>query len=76
MMDISFFIAKRDKLITHEEYSYIWNGINDELKEHEFYCNVRGRGLRNSVEYKCDDVHLFSLLLSDLMRNEENIDVL
>ena len=37
MMDISFFIAKRDKLITHEEYSYIWNGINDELKEKDPY---------------------------------------
>jgi hypothetical protein len=33
MMEISFFIAKRDKIISESDYLYIWNGINDELKE-------------------------------------------
>ena len=30
---------------------YFRNTLNDELKNHEFFQNVRGRGLRNSLEY-------------------------
>ena len=33
MLDVSLFIAKRDKLISEGEYSYIWKGINEELQE-------------------------------------------
>ena len=33
MLDVSLFIAKRDKLINEGEYSYIWKGINEELQE-------------------------------------------
>ena len=53
--------------------NFIRNTIDNELKRHEFFCNVRGRGLRNSVEYNCDDVHLFSLLLSQIMKDDHHI---
>ena len=33
MLDVSLFIAKRDKLISEGEYSYIWKGINEDLQE-------------------------------------------
>ncbi len=32
-MEISLFIAKRDKMISEKDYNYIWNGITDELKK-------------------------------------------
>ena len=31
------------------------------LGDHEFFSNVRGRGVRNSLEYSCDNQHKFGL---------------
>lgn len=33
MMEVSLFIARRDKLISEGDYSYIFKGINEELEE-------------------------------------------
>jgi len=33
--------------------------IKEELKNHEFFRDVRGRGLRNSFEYRCENDNLF-----------------
>ena len=33
--------------------------IKEELKNHEFFKDVRGRGLRNSFEYRCENDNLF-----------------
>ena len=43
--------------------NFLRKTLNDELKNNEFFFNVRGRGLRNSLEYKCDNNHLFGTLL-------------
>ena len=33
MLEVSLFIARRDKLISKEDYSYIFKGINEELEK-------------------------------------------
>ena len=41
--------------------------LNSEMSSHEFFINVRGRGLRNSFEYKCEDQNLFGNLLKKIL---------
>lgn len=43
--------------------------VENELKNNDFFSNVRGRGLRNSIEYQCEEQHLFGLHLAQLMKN-------
>ena len=33
-----------------------------------FFLNIRGRGLRNSIEYNCEDKHLFGLALTNFSK--------
>jgi len=47
--------------------------ITSSLKNNVFFKNVRGRGLRNSIEYSCKDQHLFGLTLAEQMKTEHNI---
>ena len=47
--------------------------LNDELKSHEFFRNVRGRGMRNSLEYSCLNKHLFGCALTDYAKNNLNL---
>jgi len=47
--------------------------LESELKNHPFYKNVRGRGLRNSIEYTCEDQNLFGNALAQEMKNKHNI---
>ena len=50
--------------------------VTDQLKHRsEFFRNVRGRGLRNSVEYHCESAHLFGLELSNRMLKRHKIVV-
>ena len=49
------------------------NTLESELNDHPFFKNVRGRGLRNSIEYDCSDVHLFSLAIADEMKEKYKI---
>tara|TARA_B110001450_G_scaffold244401_1_gene256513 strand:+ start:2205 stop:3539 length:1335 start_codon:yes stop_codon:yes gene_type:complete len=47
--------------------------LQDGLQDHEFFKNVRGRGLRNSVEISCENEHLFGLAVTERMKNEHGI---
>jgi len=52
---------------------YLRNMLNTELGDHPFFVNVRGRGLRNSLEYRCDDQNLFGNALAQSMKENHNI---
>ena len=53
--------------------NYLRNILKQELRNHEFFLNVRGRGLRNSLEYNCDKKHLFGIALTDYAKNNKNL---
>ena len=57
----------------NEKGKYLRNVIDRELKNHEFYFNVRGRGLRNSIEYKCHNQNQFGLNLKKIMLDKHKI---
>ncbi len=46
---------------------YLREILHQELKNNEFFYNVRGRGLRNSLEYKCSDNAKFGSILKKKM---------
>ena len=50
---------------------YIRNYIENELSQHEFYVETRGRGLNSAFEYRMENCHGFSLELARRM-NEKN----
>ena len=52
---------------------FLRNTLHEELKNHDFYFNVRGRGMRNSLEYKCENNHLFGCALTDYAKNNLNL---
>jgi len=52
---------------------YFRNTIEAELKNHDFFLNIRGRGLRNSVEYNCKDKHLFGLALTNFSKKNHKM---
>ena len=52
---------------------YFRKTISQELKNYDFFKNIRGRGMRNSVEYNCDNNHLFGCALTELAKNELNL---
>ena len=56
-----------------EKGKFFKETLFDELKNNDFYCNVRGRGLRNTLEYKCSNNNLFGNLLKSEMLNKHNI---
>jgi adenosylmethionine-8-amino-7-oxononanoate aminotransferase len=45
----------------------------NELSSHPFFYDVRGRGLRFSIEYKCNNQNEFGLKLKEVMLNSFNI---
>lgn len=45
----------------------------DRLTENQFFRNVRGRGLRNSIEYDCEDRHKFGANLAQILRKKHGI---
>ena len=53
--------------------NYLRKTLYDELKDHKFFKNIRGRGLRNSLEYNCNDKHLFGIALTDQAKSKENL---
>jgi len=57
----------------NEKGAFLRNTLTDELGQHSFYENVRGRGLRNSIEYQCEDRHLFGNALMQAMKEKHNI---
>ena len=48
-------------------------GIDDLLGGHDFYVETRGRGLNSAFEYRCENVHPFSLELAQRMRSKHSI---
>ena len=52
---------------------YVRKVLKSELGNHEFYLNVRGRGLRNSLEYNCKNKHLFGVALTEFAKNKQNL---
>jgi adenosylmethionine-8-amino-7-oxononanoate aminotransferase len=53
--------------------NFLRNTLSNELAGHDFFYNVRGRGLRNSLEYKCKDQHLFGIALTNLAKKKYNM---
>ena len=47
--------------------------LASELGDHPFFRNVRGRGLRNSLEYGCENQHQFGLELTREMEGKHGI---
>ena len=52
---------------------YFRSTINSELKNNDFFLNVRGRGLRNSVEHTTTNNDLFSEKLQKYALNKFNL---
>ena len=51
----------------YEKGFFLRDIVDCELKNNDFFFNVRGRGLRNSIEYKCENQNLFGLSLKKIM---------
>ena len=51
------------------------NTLYDELKDHPFYFDLRGRGLRFSLEHKSDDNEKFANYLQRVMMDKHSIIV-
>ena len=45
--------------------NFIRNYFETELGNQEFFSNIRGRGMRNTLEYQCDNKNLFGSLLKE-----------
>jgi adenosylmethionine-8-amino-7-oxononanoate aminotransferase len=52
---------------------YMRQTLTNELKDHEYFKDVRGRGMRFSLEYKTDDNVRFSTSIADNMLEKHNI---
>ena len=57
----------------YEKGFFLRDIVDCELKNNDFFFNVRGRGLRNSIEYKCENQNLFGLSLKKIMLEKHNI---
>ena len=53
--------------------NYFRKTLEQELASNEFFKNVRGRGLRNSLEYHCPENHLFGLALTDFAKKNHGM---
>lgn len=49
------------------------NTITYLLNDNKYFKNVRGRGLRLSIEYFCEDNHLFGIYLAQRIREKHGI---
>ena len=47
--------------------------LKDSLEGHEFFKNVRGRGMRNSLEYECENMNEFGQELSRRMLEKHKV---
>ncbi len=68
-------IIHQDEFLNHVNQlgAYFRSTLQNELGEHPFFFDVRGRGLRFSLEYKCGDQHQFGQALERAMREKHNI---
>jgi len=68
-------ITHDDAMLDHiyQTGKYFRKVLRDELGQHPFFYDVRGRGLRFSIEYKCDRQPEFGMALQQEMEQEHNI---
>ena len=52
---------------------FMRNTLENELRNHEYFVNVRGRGLRFSLEYACKNQHQFATKILSNMLEKHNI---
>jgi len=52
---------------------FIVSEIQRELAEHEFFRNIRGRGMRLAVEYSCDQMNQFGRCLTNALESRHGI---
>tara|TARA_B110000967_G_scaffold125475_1_gene128280 strand:+ start:487 stop:1779 length:1293 start_codon:yes stop_codon:yes gene_type:complete len=52
---------------------YLRQILSSELKDHDFFFDLRGRGLRFSMEYNCKNNNEFGLKLTDIMLRKHKI---
>jgi adenosylmethionine-8-amino-7-oxononanoate aminotransferase len=64
---------KKTLMNINSQGNFMRDIIEDELKNHEFFHDVRGRGLRFSFEYKCENMNDFGTELSEIMLNKHKI---
>jgi adenosylmethionine-8-amino-7-oxononanoate aminotransferase len=56
-----------------EKGNLIRSLISAELGKHEFFVDIRGLGVRNSLEYNCDGQNKFGPYIADQMKTKHNI---
>jgi len=68
-------IIHDDKFLSNVNHlgEFMRGTLNAELSSNPFFVNVRGRGLRFSLEYSCKDKHDFGNRLADKILKENNI---
>ena len=68
-------IVHRDETLdrVYRTGEHIRKTLHEELGDHEFFREVRGRGLNTAIEYACENHHLFSVKLARIMRDEHGI---
>ena len=68
-------IIHTDKFLknTNEKGKYVRNLISEQLKDSEFFFNVRGRGMRNTLEYRTSDNNNFGNLLKQRLMEKYNL---
>ncbi len=68
-------IIHQDRFLEHIQKMgcYFRDTLYSELNNHDFFYDIRGRGLRFSLEYKCNDKSGFGSKLENIMRDKHNI---
>ncbi len=68
-------IVHTDEMLNHiyDTGKYIRDTLQNELGDHDFFRETRGRGLNSAIEYDCKDKHQFSLKLHQIMQEEHSI---
>ena len=52
-----------------KEGEWLRNNVNENLKNSRLFKNIRGRGVRNSIEHSAPNQHLFSIEIGNRLRN-------
>jgi adenosylmethionine-8-amino-7-oxononanoate aminotransferase len=47
--------------------------LGNELQKFEFIIDIRGRGIRNSIEYNVEEPNIFGQHIASILNQEENI---
>lgn len=68
-------IIHTDEMLDHinQTGEFFRNELRAQLGSHPFFFNVRGRGLRFSLEYRCRNQNEFGPKIQEVMQKEHNI---